>query len=179
MKTLVDQLSHYAAYHRDPRNIATHFVGIPMIAFAVTILLARPSVEWLGLQWSAATIAAVASVIYYLILDLRYGVVMALLTVAMLAGAAAAASLPLASWLTLGLGLFIAGWILQFIGHFYEGRKPAFFDDVMGLAVGPLFVVAEAGFIAGLRPEVRVAIETRVGAVRIASGPTAPGTPRA
>ncbi|MFL6606913.1 MAG: Mpo1-like protein, partial [Pseudomonas sp.] len=27
MKSLVDHLSQYAAYHRDPRNIASHFIG--------------------------------------------------------------------------------------------------------------------------------------------------------
>lgn len=31
MKTLIDHLSQYADYHRDPRNIRTHFVGVPMI----------------------------------------------------------------------------------------------------------------------------------------------------
>ncbi|MEY2953064.1 MAG: hypothetical protein RLZZ401_1151, partial [Pseudomonadota bacterium] len=31
MKTLIDHLAQYGAYHRDPRNIATHFVGVPMI----------------------------------------------------------------------------------------------------------------------------------------------------
>jgi len=31
MKTLVDQLAQYAEYHRDGRNILTHFVGVPMI----------------------------------------------------------------------------------------------------------------------------------------------------
>jgi aldehyde dehydrogenase (NAD+) len=33
MKTLNDQLANYAAYHRDPRNIASHFIGrtIPVI----------------------------------------------------------------------------------------------------------------------------------------------------
>ena len=31
MKSLVDRLASYAEYHRDKRNIATHFVGIPMI----------------------------------------------------------------------------------------------------------------------------------------------------
>ena len=36
MKTLVDHLAQYAAYHRDRRNIVTHFVGIPMIVLAVT-----------------------------------------------------------------------------------------------------------------------------------------------
>ena len=54
MKTLVDHLSQYADYHRDRRNIATHFVGIPMIVLAVAILLSRPGVEWLGLWISPA-----------------------------------------------------------------------------------------------------------------------------
>ena len=40
-KTLIDQLSQYAAYHRDRRNIATHFIGVPMIVLAVQTLLAR------------------------------------------------------------------------------------------------------------------------------------------
>ena len=39
MKTLEEALSHYAGYHRDPRNIATHFVGVPMIVLAVAALL--------------------------------------------------------------------------------------------------------------------------------------------
>jgi uncharacterized membrane protein YGL010W len=159
MKTLVDNLSQYAAYHRDRRNIATHFIGIPMIVQAVAMFLARPSVEWMDLQWSAASIAVIAGAIYYLRLDLRYGAVMSLLLGAALMAASTAAGLPLGSWLTLGVGLFVVGWILQFIGHYYEGRKPAFVDDVMGLAIGPLFVVAEAGFLVGLRPEVKAAME--------------------
>lgn len=31
MRTLTDHLRQYAAYHRDRRNIVTHFAGIPMI----------------------------------------------------------------------------------------------------------------------------------------------------
>ena len=50
------------------------------------------------------------------------------------------------TWLALGIGLFFVGWVIQFIGHIFEGRKPAFVDDLIGLVVGPLFVVAEAGF---------------------------------
>ena len=48
MKTLIDHLAQYAAYHRDPRNIHTHVVGVPMIMFAVVVLLSRP-VWWLGM----------------------------------------------------------------------------------------------------------------------------------
>ena len=38
MKSIAENLTQYAAYHRDRRNIATHFVGVPMIVFCcVTI----------------------------------------------------------------------------------------------------------------------------------------------
>jgi predicted membrane channel-forming protein YqfA (hemolysin III family) len=50
MKNLVDHLSQYAAYHRDTRNIVTHFVGIPLIVIAVAVLLSRPGPvgRWAG-----------------------------------------------------------------------------------------------------------------------------------
>ena len=38
MKTPTDHLAQYAAYHRDPRNIHTHFVGVPMIMLAVVMV---------------------------------------------------------------------------------------------------------------------------------------------
>jgi uncharacterized membrane protein YGL010W len=65
------------------------------------------------------------------------------------------------------VGLFVGGWIVQFVGHAYEGRKPAFVDDVIGLMIGPLFVLAELLFIAGLRKPLQAEIERRVGPVRI------------
>ena len=161
MKTLIDHLAQYAAYHRDPRNIHTHFVGVPMIMFAVVVLLSRP-VWWLGMvPVSPALACAVAAGIFYLRLDVRLGLVMSALLAAMLAGAAAMAPLGTTAWLAWGLGLFAVGWVIQFVGHYYEGRKPAFVDDVMGLLVGPLFVVAEWGFALGLRAEVQHAVEQR------------------
>lgn len=166
MKTLADQLSQYAAYHRDRRNIVTHFVGIPMIVVAVAILLARPGFEGAGLTWSAATLAVVASVLYYLRLDLRFGMVMGLLLGATLWVATVTARWPFSTWLVTGVGLFVVGWVIQFVGHIFEGRKPAFVDDVMGLIIGPLFVVAEAAFLLGLRAEVREVVEARSGPVR-------------
>ena len=60
MKTLTDHLTQYAAYHQDPRNVVTHFVGIPMIVLAVTILLSRP-------QWQmGALIAATGALTFAL-----------------------------------------------------------------------------------------------------------------
>ena len=34
------------------------------------------------------------------------------------------------------LGLFIVGWVLQFIGHYFEGKPPEFFKDWRFLFVG-------------------------------------------
>ena len=62
------------------------------------------------------------------------------------------------------------GWVIQFVGHYYEGRKPAFVDDLVGLIVGPLFVVAEWAFALGLRKEVQAAVEERSGPVRLRTG---------
>ena len=167
MRTLVDHLAQYAAYHRDRRNIATHFVGIPAIVVAVTVLLARPAVDVGGWAVTPAAVVALATTLFYLRLDLRYGLVMGALLAASVAGSLRVAALPTGAWLATGLGLFVAGWIVQFVGHWYEGRKPAFVDDLVGLVVGPLFVVAELGFALGLRTEVLREIEARVGPTRI------------
>ena len=167
MKSLADHLSQYAAYHRDSRNIITHVIGIPMIVVAVAILLSRPSLILFGWPLSPAVLVAAAGALFYLRLDLRFGAVMTgLLALSVLAGQALAAE-STAVWLGWGLGLFVIGWIIQFVGHYYEGRKPAFIDDVMGLAVGPLFIVAEIAFWLGLRDDVRRVVEERSGPVRV------------
>lgn len=165
MKSLVDHLSQYAAYHRDPRNIATHFIGIPLIFVAVAVLLSRPGWPVGALLVSPALLIAVASAWFYLRLELRLGVLMTvLLALALWLGQVLAAQSTLV-WLGSGLGMFVVGWVIQFVGHYYEGRKPAFVDDLTGLIVGPLFVVVEAGFLLGLRGELKRAIEERAGPV--------------
>jgi uncharacterized membrane protein YGL010W len=170
MKSLVEQLAGYAAYHRDRRNIATHFAGIPLIVLGVDALLGRPAVHLAGLpgaldvSLSPALIGSVAAAMFYLALDRRYGLTMAVLLALALRAGAFFANQSVAVWLASASALFFGGWALQFVGHAFEGKKPAFVDDLVGLLVGPLFVVAEIGFALGLRDEVRTAVERRVGA---------------
>ena len=41
------------------------------------------------------------------------------------------------SWVWIvALSLFVIGWILQFIGHYFEGKPPEFFKDYRFLFVG-------------------------------------------
>ncbi len=39
----------------------------------------------------------------------------------------------------LGATMFVVGWILQFIGHAFEGKAPSFFRDPTFLLIGPLW----------------------------------------
>ena len=59
-------------------------------------------------------------------------------------------SLPLFffNW-RVALLLFIAGWILQFVGHAIEGNQPAFFKNPVYLLVGPLWVLRRAVAVFG------------------------------
>lgn len=180
MKTLTDHLAQYAGYHRDTRNIATHFVGIPMIVLATMALLSRPAWVLGGFSLSAAVVFALASSLFYLALDRPLGLLMALLMGLSAWFGAWSAAQGTSLWLALGVGGFALGWVIQFVGHHFEGRKPAFVDDLIGLLVGPLFVVAEALFMAGLRPQLRAEIERRAGPTRRVTGlaPSA-GLPKA
>ncbi len=166
MKTFVEHLSTYAEYHRDQRNIWTHFVGVPMIVFAVIVLLSRPSFEISGYTLTPALIGFVASMIFYFKLNFVFGVIMGLL---MGAGMYAASGIAMQStlvWLLTGVGMFVIGWIIQFVGHHYEGKKPAFVDDLVGLMIGPLFVTAEILFSLGLFKSLEKEIEARAGQIR-------------
>lgn len=166
MKTLVEQLSNYADYHRDKRNLLTHFIGVPIIVLAVMILLSRPEWDLGWLDFSPAIAVSLAALIYYLRLDLGYGLAMTVIFTLGLMLADHLAEQSTTSWLIAGIGLFVIGWIIQFIGHYYEGRKPAFVDDLIGLLIGPLFVLAEAGFLLGLRKEVEREVIHNVGPTR-------------
>jgi uncharacterized membrane protein YGL010W len=60
-------------------------------------------------------------------------------------------SLPLFffSW-RWALALFVAGWILQFVGHAIEGNQPAFFRNPIYLLIGPLWLARRALSTIGL-----------------------------
>jgi len=45
------------------------------------------------------------------------------------------------SWMVY-LSVFIATWILQFVGHKIEGKKPSFLKDLQFLLVGPIWLLS-------------------------------------
>ncbi|MBY3626102.1 DUF962 domain-containing protein [Acinetobacter sp. CUI P1] len=151
MTNLERLLSQYAAYHLDQKNIVTHFVGIPLIVFSILCLTARVGVEISGVSVTLASILIVLSAIYYISLDKLFGFLMLIIFIAAYPLAVKIAVLPMWSWLGASIGIFVVGWVFQFVGHYFEKKKPAFVDDLIGLAIGPLFVLAEFVFLLGFR----------------------------
>jgi uncharacterized membrane protein YGL010W len=41
----------------------------------------------------------------------------------------------------LGASMFVFGWILQFVGHAFEGKAPSFFSDPTFLLIGPMWFI--------------------------------------
>ena len=158
---IVQALASYGHYHRDRRNVATHAVGIPMIVLAVEVLASRPLWELAGSPLTPAMILSALAALFYLSLDFGFGLLMTVLLAIFAALGLAIASHSDAAWLGGGLALFVVGWMFQLVGHRYEGRKPAFLDDLKSLLVGPLFVVAEGVFALGLRRDLARQVEAR------------------
>jgi uncharacterized membrane protein YGL010W len=160
-------LVQYAHYHRDRRNMATHFVGIPLIVFGVCVLLSRTSWSLAGLTWTPILVLWGLSSLWYLSRGaLLLGAVTAGVNGALMLLAQQVSGGSTVAWLGWGLGAFAVGWVFQFIGHHFEGKKPAFVDDLVGLLVGPMFVVAEVLFALGLLRPLAQQVEAQAGPTR-------------
>lgn len=125
-------LTHYGESHLNPTNEAIHLIAIPLIMLSLLGLL-------FSMHAAVAYVFAAASLIYYARLSWVFLVGMALLT--------ALALLLIHSLgiflLPLSLAVFIMAWIMQFVGHKIEGKKPSFFEDVQYLWIGPVFVLSK------------------------------------
>ena len=148
------QLASYASVHRDWRNKATHFVGIPLIVFSLLLILSLWRFEVGDRQWTMSLALTIVAVLGWMALDLGVGIVMGLImAIAWYAAEALAGALgPTSTWVAFAV-LFVGGWVLQFLGHHYEGKRPALLDNIFQGFIGPMFLVAEAMVMMGYRAD--------------------------
>ena len=66
MRNATDLLADYAEYHRDRRNIVSHFIGVPMIVFGVGVLLARATFPAFGTTSTLAWVVFALAAAWYL-----------------------------------------------------------------------------------------------------------------
>ena len=133
-------INHYGESHQNSTNELIHFIAIPLIILSLC-----------GLIYAASPIALyvflAASFVYYARLSIVFLISMLVFSALIL-------------WIIQGIGsqlvaisiaVFIAAWILQFIGHKIEGKKPSFFEDIQYLWVGPLFVLSKLFIKLGIK----------------------------
>lgn len=130
---------NYASHHRTPGNKITHYVGIPIIVMSTLGLLA--TIELGGIQagifqLDVGVLLWAVGLIWYFTLDWK---------LALLFGPVALGLYFLGRGIPtpVNWAIFVFGWIVQFIGHYvYEKQSPAFFDNLMHLLIGPLWIFA-------------------------------------
>ncbi|WP_299002622.1 Mpo1-like protein [uncultured Shewanella sp.] len=166
MRNAVERLSTYKSVHLNRNNVKTHFIGVPLIVLSVFILLALTPVAILfgDYRLPIDKLAVIVLSIYYLMLNIRLALGLILVMLITLLIANIIADWTGAIWLA--IGLFVIGWVIQFLGHYFEKAKPAFIDDLDQLLIGPFFLMAEGyfhfGWLSSLEEEITaIAMEKR------------------
>jgi uncharacterized membrane protein YGL010W len=155
MRTLNSLLDEYGESHQHPLNKLIHWIAVPTIVWTVVALLwSLPfpaALELPGIPLNWATIALLLAQIYWFRLSkplgfglLLYNLLMIQLTVLVQ---------NLAAWplWKIAAAVFIGAWILQFIGHAIEGKRPSFLKDLQFLLIGPAWLLAFLYRLLGLR----------------------------
>ncbi len=158
-----EQMAMYSAYHRDKRNQMTHHVGVPMIVFSVMVLasLVTVATSEAGVLTLAGLLITVL-LLMYLVSAPLVGLVAALIYSMLLYLAEQIGAMGTSTALITFAVLFVGGWIIQFWGHAYEGRKPALFDNILQIFMAPSFLIAEILFALGLQKGLQAEIEQRM-----------------
>lgn len=159
MKTLEEQMSFYLRYHRNPKNKLTHYLGVPLIMFSLLVLLGLVRVQVGAVSVTAASVATIALLAYYFRLDAVLAVAMTLFVAVLLIAANRVCALGAPAALSVCGAAFFGGWILQWIGHAFEGRRPALFENPSQAVVAPIFLMAEAFFALGYKQDVAQRVE--------------------
>jgi uncharacterized membrane protein YGL010W len=157
MRNLAEQMSFYESHHSKKITKFTHFIGVPVIVLSLQVLLSWFHVSVLVLNHvSFAWVALILLLVYYLFLDFNLAVVSAvfLIPITLLARYISGGKFDMVS-LGFFFLLFVIGWTAQLIGHYFEGKRPAFLENFFQVFVAPVFLVAEICFSLGYRKELQ------------------------
>jgi uncharacterized membrane protein YGL010W len=164
MSVATDLMSKYAAYHRDRRNIATHFVGIPLIVFAVGALLSRPVFVLGGLALSPAWLVFALVAAWYLTRgELLLGLVTSMGIALLLGWRSGSVRRPCSpGWSAVPCCCCPGSWCSWSATTTRGGGRPLP-TNPSGLLVGPMFVALEVLSAIGLCQRLAREVERHAG----------------
>ncbi len=141
-------LEEYGQSHQNHTNKLIHWVCVPAIFFSVVgLIFSIPStflmnqLPFLGYFANWATISLLLILIYYISLSVPLSLGMLFFSALCLALANFLdITFPGKLW-AISIGIFVVAWIIQFVGHKIEGKKPSFFKDLQFLLIGPSWLM--------------------------------------
>lgn len=158
MKSAQQWFDDYAISHQNPVNKLIHWIAVPLIYACVFGLLWSIPMPFTGLAENSinwAMLVCLPVLIFYFSLSFSLGAGMTLVT---------ALVFTLLRWHELhiewglwlsSLVVFVLMWVLQFIGHHIEGKKPSFFQDLCFLLIGPAWLLSFILQAVGIRYQKR------------------------
>ncbi|ANF49293.1 hypothetical protein A0O34_01415 [Chryseobacterium glaciei] len=139
--------AEYAESHRNSTNKLIHWICVPLIFWTILGFISLiPSMSicfrYIGCISYVSLFAMVLVTIFYMRLSFLIGLIM-LLVMTLMESFAYGINIRFKenSWLVY-LAVFIVTWILQFVGHKIEGKKPSFLKDLQFLLVGPIWLLS-------------------------------------
>ena len=148
--------AEYAESHRNSTNKLIHWFCVPLIFWTILGFISyipTPNIylKYFGFLSIASFIALCLVTTFYFRLSWRIAVIMIIVMLLMEHFVSYAnVKLGTQSWI-LFLSVFVITWILQFVGHKIEGKKPSFLKDLQFLLIGPIWLLSFVLKKAGIR----------------------------
>lgn len=142
MRTFDQWMDEYGVSHKNPVNQKIHKICVPLIMLTVIgffWLIPRPEAfQQISPYLNWATIFVIGCLIFYLSLSVKMflGMIVQTFIMAVIAQKLYETGILLPFCII----VFVLAWIGQFYGHKVEGKKPSFFQDLVFLLIGPLWV---------------------------------------
>jgi len=139
--------AEYAESHRNSTNKLIHWICVPLIFWTVLgfiSLIPSPHfcASYFGCISLVSLIAVILVTLFYLRLSLLIGFIM-IFAMLLMEHLLYAINIHFGnkSWIVY-LAVFVITWILQFVGHKIEGKKPSFLKDLQFLLIGPIWLLS-------------------------------------
>lgn len=144
-RSVNEWFGNYARDHHNSTNRLIHWICVPVILWAVLALLwLIPISPAIGRPGFWAGMAMILAAAFYFRLSRPLGLAMVLVFVVLgLITEGLYRMIGPQALLWLAIGLFVAAWIGQFIGHKIEGAKPSFLTDLAYLLIGPAWLTSK------------------------------------
>ena len=139
--------AEYSESHRNATNKLIHWLCVPLIFWTILgfiSLIPSKSICFIYIGCiSYVSLAAMALVtIFYVRLSVLISIIMVIIMIIMESFAFGInIRFRENAWIVY-LSVFIITWILQFLGHKIEGKKPSFLKDLQFLLIGPIWLLS-------------------------------------